>query len=565
MTAHVASDRRDPEADEDRRAASPGRAVLEAIDAAAYEWRIPSDALEWSAGVEALLGCVPRTGAAWAELIDPDALATRASVVLGTGRRDEGAGVPYDVEYCLRLGERQVWIEDFGRWYADAKGRPMRAHGMFRVVTSRHEAEQRLALEGRDSLTGTLTRLKLLDVLDLTLSDAKRYQDSCALLLIAVENLGAMNEAYGHEAADQFIAGVAKRLRTLMRTGDAIGRFSTTTFALVLNRCGPTDLDVAARRFLAAVHDEPLEGPFGTVIVRVSGAGVVGPRHARSPDEMITHAGETLRMVRSQCSGSFMAFVPGLHPPGVRGDHLALVQELMHGLRERRLRLAYQPVVGAADRALAWYEALARFTLADGSATEISPYILAAEKLGLVQLLDQQALELGLAALADDPHLKVAINVSANTTADLEWRARIGRFLDERPGDAARLVVEITETAAFADLDHAAAFVRDLHSRGVGLALDDFGAGHTSFRALRALGVDLVKIDGGFVTGAPDSAVDRAFIRAVVELAHDVGFKTVAECVETPAQADLLAGIGVDYFQGNLFGVPAPLPERHRT
>jgi diguanylate cyclase (GGDEF)-like protein len=552
--------KRSDEQDDARTGAPAADAVLRAVGAVGYEWSLASDELRWQGDVAALVGCRPASGTEWEGLLDPEAMTSRASAVRGTARRDEGAGVAYELDYPLKSGTGTVWIEDIGRWHADASGAPERVVGLVRVITQRHEAEQRLSVEGRDPVSGTLTRGKLLDLLDAMLADAKRYQDSCALLLVAIENLGATNDAYGPDVADRLIAGVAQRLRTLMRAGDAIGRFSTATFGLVLNKCSAADLDIAAQRFLAAVHDEPLESPSGAVIVRLSAAGVIGPRHARTRGEMVARATAALRLVRRRARGTFLAYAPALDGQDDRRLPPAVIQELMRDLRERRLILAYQPVVEAAGHRLAWYEGLARIPGTDGVAAPIQPIVIAAEQLGLIPILDRQALEVGLAALAADPALHLALNVSAATTTDPEWRRCLEAFLDRRPGDGARLLVEITETQAFADLGEAVAFVRDLRARGLRLAIDDFGAGHTSFHALRALAVDIVKIDGEVIAGALRSAVDRAFIAAAVALSAEVGFRTVAEHVETAAEAALLAEMGIDYLQGDLFGAAGALP-----
>src|SRR5690606_38858492 len=128
----------------------------------------------------------------------PDAMTTRGSAILGSTARDEGQGVSYELEYALRVparsGSKLVWIEDVGHWYAGTDKRPAHARGLIRVVTGRHESDQRLAVQTRfDSLTGTLNRLRLLDVLDVMLADSRRYQTSCGFMLVAVENMGAVD------------------------------------------------------------------------------------------------------------------------------------------------------------------------------------------------------------------------------------------------------------------------------------------------------------------------------------------------------------------------------------
>ncbi|BCJ89356.1 GGDEF-domain containing protein [Terrihabitans soli] len=540
--------------------------TLRGIDAAAYLWSIADDRLHWSPALPvslASLGTVS-TGAAWTERTDPEAMTTRSSAVFGSTSRDEGSGVPYELEYALRVpardGWRLVWVEDVGHWFAGTDSKPAHARGVVRVVTGRHEADQRLAIQTRfDSLTGTLNRLRLLDVLESMLADARRYQTSCALLLIAVENIGAVNEAFGDTTPDDLIAGVAKRLRSRMRVGDALGRFSTTIFGLALTNCSLPELSIAARRFMDAVHEEPIETAAGPVGVRVTGAGIVGPRHASSQVEMVARVSETLAEIRRKKRGSFLAFAPSQAREDRRRRYVQLAEELIAALNARRLELAFQPVVEAKTGALRWYEALARITGEDGETRAISGHIEAAEKLGLVHLLDRRVLDLTIAALKEHPGRAIALNVSADTTTDEEWRERLIEALKANPDIGSRLLVEITETAAPGDLAEAKDFVEALRGFGVRLAIDDFGAGQTSFRTLRALGVDLVKIDGNFISDIARSTEDQAFVRAIVGLAREIGFSTVAEKVEDEKTATLLREMGVDYLQGDHFGGAKPL------
>ena len=539
--------------------------TLQGIDAAAYLWTIGTDRLDWSPGLPASLSTMgaANTGAAWTGHTDPEAMTTRASAVFGSISRDEGKGVPYELEYAVRVpgrdGHRLVWLEDVGHWFAGTDGRPVRARGIVRVVTGRHESDQRLAIQTRfDSLTGTLNRLRLLDVLESMLTDARRYQTSCAFLLIAVENIGAVNEAYGDTTPDDLIAGVAKRLRSRMRAGDALGRFSTTIFGLALANCSLAELGIAARRFMDVVHEEPIETPAGPVGVRVTGAGIVGPRYASSQVEMVARVSETLAEIRRKKRGAFLAFAPSQAREDSRRRYIQLAEELIAALNAHTLELAFQPVVDAKTSEITWYEALARIRGADGIARPISGHIEAAEKLGLVHLLDRRVLDLVLSAVKAEDAPSVAINVSAETTTDDEWRDRLAEMLKDNPGVGARILVEITETAAPGEIAEAADFVAALRAAGVRVAIDDFGAGQTSFRTLRALGVDVVKIDGCFVSDIATSTEDRAFVRAIVGLAREIGFRTVAEKVEDAATADLLRGMGVDFLQGDHFGSAKP-------
>ena len=178
-----------------------------------------------------------------------------------------------------------------------------------------------------------------------------------------------------------------------------------------------------------------------------------------------------------------------------------------------------------------------------------------AEQLGLIRLVDHRVLELVVSELAAAPSIELSLNISPETTMDADWWSSIESLLSAHPGIAERLIVEITETVAIQDLDHVRSFVARLKGFGSRIAIDDFGAGYTSFRNLRALGVDIVKIDGAFVQNITHSADDRAFVQTLIDLARRLEIKTVAEWVQDEAAAEMLRDWGCDYIQGRLTGL----------
>jgi EAL domain-containing protein (putative c-di-GMP-specific phosphodiesterase class I) len=173
--------------------------------------------------------------------------------------------------------------------------------------------------------------------------------------------------------------------------------------------------------------------------------------------------------------------------------------------------------------------------------------------------------------LANAPKVQLSLNISPDTTMDPDWWASIESLMRAHPGVAERLIVEITETVAIQDIDDVRGFVTRLKNYGSRIAIDDFGAGYTSFRNLRKLGVDMVKIDGAFVQNIVRSADDRAFVQTLIDLARRLQIKTVAEWVQDEQAAMMLRDWGCDYVQGRLIGlassqrpwgtqVEAPLP-----
>jgi EAL domain-containing protein (putative c-di-GMP-specific phosphodiesterase class I) len=178
-----------------------------------------------------------------------------------------------------------------------------------------------------------------------------------------------------------------------------------------------------------------------------------------------------------------------------------------------------------------------------------------AEKLGLIRLVDHRVLELVVAELAASPDVRLSLNISPATTMDLDWWASIESLMRAQPGVAERLIIEITETVAIQDIDDIRGFVMRLKNYGSRIAIDDFGAGYTSFRNLRKLGVDIVKIDGAFVQNIARSADDRAFVQTLIDLARRLNIQTVAEWVQDEESASMLCDWGCDYIQGRLIGL----------
>jgi EAL domain-containing protein (putative c-di-GMP-specific phosphodiesterase class I) len=348
---------------------------------------------------------------------------------------------------------------------------------------------------------------------------------------------------------------VAKRLRTRLRGKDHLGRISGNKFGLLLTSCTPDEMAVAAERLLAGVREEPVVTSAGPVAVTITLGGITAPRHARSVPEIFSRALDALHDARAKRHGSFAAYRPNIERDAQRRESARATDEIVAALNERRIALAFEPVVEAASRKLAFYECLMRVKRADATYAHAGEIVPVAEKLGLVRMLDYRMVELAVEALGNAPALSVSVNVSPASTLDPTRSSGLAAMLRATPGTAERLIVEITETAAIQDLDDTRGFVRRLKDIGCRIAIDDFGAGHTSFRNLRRLGADIVKIDGEFVQNIVKSEEDRAFVHTLIDLSRRLGHQTVAEWVQDEEAARLLAGWGCDYLQGALVGL----------
>jgi diguanylate cyclase (GGDEF)-like protein len=539
----------------------PASVILASLGQAAFVWDIATDQLTWSEHVAAVFPDIPSaqlaSGAEFSNLIEPQR-SVRLQALSGSAAAHGAEGAPYRIEYGVRANTAAPvqWIEETGRWFAGVDGKPVRAQGIVRVNNERHARDEQLVkLSRNDPLTGELNRTHLIASLAETIEEAVRFRSQCAFMLIGIDHLARINDAFGFDVADAVISEVAARIRARLRGGDVLGRFSGNKFGLVLKNCTVDDMTVAAERFLAAIREEVVPTKSGPVSVTASIGAISVPRYARSADEAINRAQETLNASKTRRAGSFSLWRPNVERDAQRRVNIRVTDEIVTALNERRVTMAFEPVVDAGARNAAFYECLIRMEQADGQVLLAPDIVPVAEKLGLIRLVDHRVLELVVAELAASPTVELSLNISPDTTMDPDWWTSIESLMRAHPGVGERLIVEITETVAIQDVDDVRGFVTRLKNFGSRIAIDDFGAGYTSFRNLRKLGVDIVKIDGAFVQNIVRSADDRAFVQTLIDLARRLGIKTVAEWVQDEEGASMLRDWGCDYIQGRLIGL----------
>ncbi len=543
-------------------------AILAALGRAAFTWDIPSDVMTWTEGAASIFqGIDPpslASGAGYGSLIEPSG-SIRVDVLsaVPTARRRCGEGVPYRIEYGIRAGASasapMLWIEESGCWFADTDGKAVRVEGIVRIENERRARDERLiSLSRNDALTGELNRTYLTAAVAEAIEEAARYRSSVAFMMIGIDHLARINNAFGFDVADEVIGDVARRIRARLRGSDVLGRFSGNKFGVILKNCGLDDLNVAAERLLAGIREEIVITKSGPVSVTASIGAVLAPRYARTADEAVNRAQEILEIAKSRRSGSLAVWRPDVERDAQRRINIRVTDEIVTALNERRILTAFERVVDARTREAAFYECLVRMQQQNGQVLLAPDVVPVAEKLGLIRLVDHRVLELVIAELAEAPHVRLSLNISPETTMDVDWWAAIEALMGAHPGVAERLIVEITETAAIQDVDDVQQFVTRLKNLGSRIAIDDFGAGYTSFRNLRKLGVDIVKIDGAFVQNLARSSDDRAFVQTLIDLARRLDIRTVAEWVQDEQSAVMLRDWGCDFIQGRLIGLASP-------
>jgi diguanylate cyclase (GGDEF)-like protein len=548
--------------------------ILSSVRETAYRWDCKSDRLDWAANAETVLG-VPglekiRRGRAFALLVDPEQAGARYDGITGGPH----VAPKSEIRYCLRYrflpeGRRRraaLWVEDTGVCTIDPEGRPGVAQGTLKVINDRRERDERLLYLGsHDELTGQLNRTRLTEELTQFLSNASRSPAKGAFLLAGVNDLTLINETYGYDVGDEVITIVGRRIGGALRGRDCIGRFSSNKFGIVLTDCSEEGVETIARRLMATIRESVIDTSVGAVAASLSVGAVMLPEHASNAQAAISHALQALDVARGSRSDRLSLYQPCERRESERRRAVAMADEIVRALNDRRMILALQPIVTSRSHEPELYECLLRMKRLDGSIVSASEFIPVAEQFGLAKLVDHRALELGVELLRSMPNIKLALNVSAATSTDSQWLQGLEAFAGKGKELTERLTIEITETAAISDLEKTAKFVAALKALGCRVALDDFGAGYTSFRNLRLLGVDMVKIDGSFIQNLGTQAEDELFVRTLIELARSFGITTVGEWVGDEKTAEILEKAGVAYMQGYFFGAPElakPVPAK---
>jgi diguanylate cyclase (GGDEF)-like protein len=535
-------------------------AILSSIGEAVYDWDIATDQLAWSGNACRLLKARAETlasGHSFDAMLDPVSPQTRREAILFSEGEDRGAGVAYRIHYALSSERGPMrWVEDTGRWFAGSDGRPGTAHGVVRILDGVSSDQIITASAGRiDPLTGVFTRIAFLKVLEEELRRITSRSQNAVFMMLSINDLAQINRDYGFQASDQVIAGVAARCRSVVRARDRLVRYSGNRVGVLLSPFDLQDADAAAARILSILHAQPIETEAGPITVAVSIGAVIVPRDARTQQEVLHRAEEALQEARDLKSASCVFYAADAAREEERRRNRMATEDVISAINQRRLAIALEPVLDARTRRRAFSECLVRVRNAAGHVLGAGQIIPTAERFGSIRFVDHRVLELALGHLARHPADRLSVNVSMRTARDRDWLAALGAGC-AGPGDIApRLMVEITETAAVEDVTATAKFVAEMRRLGVKVAIDDFGSGHTSFRNMRELHVDVLKIDGVFVQNLMRSADDRFFVRTLVDLARHIGVLTVAEWVQDEASANLLTEWGVDYLQGEYCGL----------
>lgn len=385
------------------------------------------------------------------------------------------------------------------------------------------------------------------NLLDSVITD--KNQNSIGLMLVSIDNLMMLISGYGVDVAEQVMVELRALIAAHFPEQAYVTRVQRDQFGVIFYEATDNQATMLSEMLVERIRHFSHSSPYGPLHFVASTSFVISESSNIRAKELIASAlmGLSDRTDRP-------TFLKGASE--FSREEMGIANYLSQAVLKKRLRLAYQPIIDSKNGATAHYEALLRLHNEDGKITSAGALIPVAERMGMISIIDELTLDMVVKELRLDDKVVIALNVSNLTSHDTSWLLKIKNYLAETPKISERLIIELTETAIHRDLKHTAYFCAELQALGCQIALDDFGSGYTSFRQLKSLSVDMVKIDGAFVRDLTENADNRFFVKTLLDFTKGFGLKSVAEFVENGETAKMLIDLGVDYLQGYYFGQP---------
>lgn len=434
------------------------------------------------------------------------------------------------------------------------------------LVAERKRLEVRLLrLADHDPLTHLFTRRRLQEELRLTLAQAARYGTRGALLFLDLDGFKAVNDTLGHRAGDEVLASLARRLRTRLRHSDLVARTGGDEFAVLLPHTDSVQAQALAAQLLEAIRSHPVELGARPVAISAAIGIALYPEHGAGTEELLARADQAMYQAKRLGGDCSQVYAPDERWRRAIETSFASEAALRAALEQGRFLFHGQPILDLRKNRVRHYELLLRMTAGNGDLLPPGAFLGEAERAGLLPQLERWVVREAIRLLARDAarasDYDLSVNLSASAFSDAELPGAIERELATTGIAPARLVLELSEIAAVAELEVARELALALRRLGCRIALDDFGVGMSSLHHLAQLPVDYLKIDGSFVQNLARGSVELQLVRAVVELAAALDKRTIAESVADESTLRALREAGVDFAQGYGVGRPCALDE----
>ncbi|MGZ8582716.1 MAG: putative bifunctional diguanylate cyclase/phosphodiesterase [Actinomycetota bacterium] len=507
----------------------------------------------------------------WVDLMHPD---DRARTIEAVERGIE-TGEPYSVEYRM-IGRdgRVVWFRDSAVVLNDAEGRPAMVQGVMLDITEGKAAEEHIAyLAYHDKLTDMPNRAMFDELLDLSLSRARRNGLGVAVISVDLDDFKLVNDSLGHEMGDELIKVLADRIREATRDTDLVARPGGDEFLVLL-----ADLDMTppvpggqdggsiAAEAVSVRIQEAMRAPFeiaGTELYLTASQGIgVFPHDAEDAVTLLKNS-ETA-MFESKRIGPG-GFVVHTRKTGDAMNRLSMSTRLRKAVEQKQWMLHYQPLIELDTGRMYGVEALIRWREPNGGLVPPGDFIPLAEEMGLIEAIGDWVVEeicrQDAQWRAEGLELELGFNLSPRQLWQPDLVGKMVAPIVIAGVDPSRVTIEITESTAMTDPDRTVGLLAEMHERGLKLAIDDFGTGYSSLARLKHMPVDILKIDRSFVREVDLDRDAGSMVSAMISLAENLGMTPLAEGIETEGEWRFLTDRGCTLGQGYFFSRPVPADE----
>jgi diguanylate cyclase (GGDEF)-like protein/PAS domain S-box-containing protein len=508
--------------------------------------RITGRPVEDSLGKSAAASLTPAGGGSFEDRVE----------TLLTGQLDV---LEVSMQLLTATGDR-CWVELRARRALGDDGMAIGLSGTLTDISEQRRLERQLTdLAFRDPLTGLPNRALFRDRVGHALAKRRRSRRVLAILFLDLDGFKAINESMGHAIGDRLLIEDARRLQACLRPGDTVARLGGDEFGLLLEGARDEAEAIEVARRLVQAAREPFAIDDRAIVVSASVGIAIIDRTTASVDEALQNAGTAMDRAKGQPDGGYTVFEPSMHRTAMsRLDDMA---QLWTALERDEFFLEYQPVVNLATGRMKGVEALVRWRHPERGTVPPGSFIPLAEESGLIVPLGawiiwEACRQAGEWQRRWPGRLSMSINLSAVQIAHPDLLEHVARGLDASGIEPGGVVLEITETAVMTDPDRALKRLAELKSLGVRLAIDDFGTGYSSLNYVSRFPVDILKLDRSFITGMQLGTASAAMVETFIRLGRLLNLETIAEGVETLAEAEALRALRCESVQGFYFARP---------
>ena len=522
-----------------------------------WQWPMNTGSVELSAKLAEMLGLPPGTARIGTchRLVHPDDRDRVRQSVRRAAEHGEEGHLELRVRPRGAIAHRHM--KQTVKLVTDSKGSRILLGTVQDVSDGKRAAERIFELAYYDELTGLANRAKFHEELAHRIGTAGELGQRLACIYVDLDDFKGVNDAFGHERADAYLAAVAARLRAAVRRGDPVARIGGDEFAVLVR---DLDDDRAAEQTVARVlelAEHAIDiGPH-RLQPRLSAGFAVYPDDAATPDGLLSCA--ALAMEHAKRDGRCPGARYGAHMEARRVARARLEADLRHALEHDQFELWYQPKIDLDEDRMSGVEALIRWRHPERGLLAPGSFIDTAERVGMICEIGDWVLRTACAQQARwkaaGLRFQVAINISGEHFTRPDFVASVARALDDNALEPGELEIEITESLSRDPAEHRAV-CRELRGLGVRIAIDDFGTGYSSLSVIGELEIDTLKIDRAFVAGLPHAPGSRLLVESIVALSRGLGHGLVAEGVETLEQLECVRDAGCRSVQGYVFSRP---------